>query len=179
MLTLDPISIVHSGPRSLLASPSILLQDNSPLCPKLSTDVFTIQYLGLHPYIVKNSVTKAAGYANAARAVGSAVFGTLAGFSAEKATTPTAPPPTTPNTGTSNPAWGKWAAPAAYTIGGAILAGAAAGGAYYKRENLSMGLTWATDHMKYVGNLWDEETLKRRIEALINVEEQAGVVFRT
>lgn len=108
------------------------------------------------------------------------MFGALAGFGAKKAATPTpAPQPAASNSPTSSSLWGRWAAPAAYAVGGAILAGAAAGGAYYKRDDLNVGFTWATDHMKYVGNLWDEEALKRRVEALIDVEDQEGVTFRT
>lgn len=72
--------------------------------------------------------------------------------------------------------WGKWT-PAAFAVGGALLAGAA-GAAYYKREDLGTGYAWATDHMKYIGNLWDEDALKRRMEELIDVEEQFGVAFR-
>ena len=66
-----------------------------------------------------------------------------------------------------------------YAVGGAILAGAVAGGAYYKRDDLTQGLSWATDHMKYVGNLWDEESLNQRVEALIDIEKERGVIFRT
>ena len=60
-----------------------------------------------------------------------------------------------------------------------MLAGAAAGTAYYKREELSVGYTWATDHMKYVGNLWDEGRLKKRVDDLMEIEEKMGVLFRT
>lgn len=59
------------------------------------------------------------------------------------------------------------------------MAGAVAGGAYYKRDDLTQGLSWATDHMKYVGNLWDEESLNQRVEALIDIEKERGVIFRT
>lgn len=74
--------------------------------------------------------------------------------------------------------WSKWA-PAAYAVGGALLASAAAGTAYYKREDLGAGYSWATDHMKYVRNLWDENALRRRVDNLIDVEERMGVTFRT
>lgn len=106
--------------------------------------------------------------------MGSALLGSLVGLGTKKATT-TAPT----DSAASASAWGKWTGPAAYAIGGAILAGAAAGGAYYKREDLSAGYSWATDHMKYVRNLWDEGALQRRVDALINAEEREGVLFRT
>ena len=74
--------------------------------------------------------------------------------------------------------WKKWA-PAAYAVGGALIAGAAAGAAYYKRDDINVGYTWATDHMKYVGNLWDEDSLKKRLNDLFEIEEKMGVMFRT
>lgn len=106
------------------------------------------------------------------------MFGAFAGLGVKKAATPTpSPQPAASNQTPASP-W-KWAGPAAYAVGGAILAGAAAGGAYYKRDDINVGFTWATDHMKYVGNLWDEGALKKRVDALIDIEEQEGVLFRT
>lgn len=129
----------------------------------------------MHPYVFKNSVTKAAQYASTAQTLGSALFGSLVGLSAEKAAEKSAPASASNDTKTG---WGKWA-PAAYAMGGAILAGAAAGGAYYKREDLGLGYAWATDHMKYVRNLWDEAALEKRVNTLVDAEEQEGVTFRT
>jgi hypothetical protein len=104
--------------------------------------------------------------------VGSALLGSFAGFGAKKAAQPAA---TTP---AAQSGWGKWAGPAAYAVGGAILAGAAAGGAYYKKDDLTQGFSWAGDHLKYVGNLWDEAGLEQRVEALLDIERDLGVVFR-
>lgn len=136
-----------------------------------------LQYLGLHPYIFKNSAEKAAAYADTARTVATGIFGGLAGFGATKTSTPTKPPAglitNSPSSGGTS--WGKWA-----SYGGAVLAaGAAAGTAYYKRDDLTLGYTWATDHMKYVGNLWDEAKLRQRVENIISLEEELGVLFRT
>ena len=60
-----------------------------------------------------------------------------------------------------------------------MLAGAAAGTAYYKRDDIGVGYRWATDHMKYVGNLWDEKALTKRVDDLMQIEEKMGVLFRT
>ena len=138
---------------------------------------FPAQYFGIHPFVIKHGVTKAAEYANAATTVGSAILGSFAAFSgAKKATQPQTPATQIPQGPQSG--WG-WAGPAIYAVGGAILAGAAAGGAYYKRDDLTQGLSWATDHMKYAGNLWDEQALNQRVEALIDIEKEQGVTFRT
>ncbi|KAF5358946.1 hypothetical protein D9758_004748 [Tetrapyrgos nigripes] len=155
----------------------------APLWPKIIACIaFDTPYLGLHPFVFKNSATKAIQYANSARAVGSALFGSFAAFGAKKNATeedkntriPVAAieaPPSTPS------AWSKWG-PGAYAIGGALAAGAAAGGAYYRRNDLGVGYTWMTDHMKYVGNLWDEKGLEERLDVLIEVEKTQGVLFR-
>ncbi|PPQ64618.1 hypothetical protein CVT24_008355 [Panaeolus cyanescens] len=148
-----------------------------PLWPKIIACLaFDTPYLGLNPGIVKNGVTKVAEYASAATTVGSAIFGSLASLGAKKATES----PTTnskPTQANASAGWG-WGS-AAFAVGGALLAGAAAGGAYYKRDDLNQGFTWATDHLKYVGNLWDENSLQERVDALVRLENDAGVLFRT
>lgn len=74
--------------------------------------------------------------------------------------------------------WQKWA-PVAYGVGGALIAGAAAGTAYYKREDVGQGFSWASDHMKYVGTLWDETALKTRMDQVVDLGKGFNVVFRT
>lgn len=139
------------------------------------------QYLGLHPFVFKNSATKAAEYASAAKNIGSAVFSAF-GNKGASAVPNKAPVAAITAAEASPSAWGKWA-PAAYAVGGALVAGAAAGTAYYKREDIGTGYSsatgWATDHMKYVRNLWDEGALKRRVENLLEIEKDMGVTFRT
>jgi hypothetical protein len=92
---------------------------------------------------------------------------------------PIAPPPVPPTeTQATSSGWQKWA-PVTYGAGAAILAGAAIGTAYYSRDHVTFGWTWATDHMKYVQNLWDEKAMKDRVEDLIRSGEALGVVFKT
>jgi hypothetical protein len=118
----------------------------APLWPKIVACLaFDTPYLGLHPFVFKNTATKAGEYISAAQGVGSAVFGSF--FSQNSSTPGAAGPsagalPAPPKTG-----WAKWA-PAAYAVGGAMLAGAAAGGAYWKKDEIGAGVTWANDHMK-------------------------------
>jgi hypothetical protein len=128
---------------------------------------------------VKNGVTKATEHVNAVSTIGSALFGSFAGFNAGKAATTTpAPPNAAASSAQQASGWAKWAAPTAYAIGGALLAGAAAGGAYYARDHLNQSYSLLVDHMKYVGNLWDEESLNQRVETLCDIEEKDGVIFR-
>ncbi|KAK0242575.1 hypothetical protein EDD85DRAFT_294862 [Armillaria nabsnona] len=150
----------------------------APLWPKIIACIaYDTPYLGLHPYVFKNSATKATEYVSTARTVGSALLGSFAGFGVKKAADSKPAAENTPPPPESKSSWSNWA-PAAYAVGGALLAGAAAGGAYYRRDDLGVGYTWATDHMKYVRNLWDEPALHQRVDDLVDIEEQEGVVFR-
>ena len=69
-------------------------------------------------------------------------------------------------------------APAAVAIGSAVIAGAA-GTAYYKREEIGVGYTWVTDHLRYVGNLWNRQELDARLDQLLAIEARMGVLFHT
>lgn len=59
-----------------------------------------------------------------------------------------------------------------------MLAGAAAGGAYYARDHLNQSYSWMMEHMRYVGALFDVPTSEKRLEDLVDIEESQGVVFR-
>jgi len=74
--------------------------------------------------------------------------------------------------------WGRWA-PAAYALGGALVAGAAAGTAYYHRTDIENSYGALMDHMQYVGKLWDKDALAERVRRLVEGETAHGVVFRT
>ena len=78
----------------------------------------------------------------------------------------------------SSSSWASWAIPAAVGLGGILVSGAAAGAAYYKRKDIGEGYQWATDHMKYVGTLWNQKKLKERLENLITTEKNLKVTFR-
>lgn len=143
------------------------------------------QYFGLHPFVFKNGATKAAEYLQTAQDIASSL-GLLGSFGAKEppkggkapVAAITAPPaPNTTNRASAS-AWGKWA-PTMYGVGGVLLAGAAAGTAYWKKDDIGSGYAWWADHMKYVGNLWDEKALKARVDKAIEIEQELGVIFRT
>ncbi|KAJ3477885.1 hypothetical protein NLI96_g10159 [Meripilus lineatus] len=149
----------------------------APLWPNIIACLaFDTPYFGIHPHIFKNTATQAAGYVQSAHSL-------FTNFTSRKSptpmpATPKAPPAAAIAAPPAQPSiWSKWA-PAAYAVGGALIAGAAAGTAYYKRQEISVGYTWAADHMKYVGTLWDEPALRKRVDTLLEIEEQMGVTFR-
>ena len=90
-------------------------------------------------------------------------------------------PPTIHQHSRSTSPWTTWAP----TIGGAIIAGAAAAGtAYWKRnEEAQYGAqvagvgTWLRDHMQYIGNLWDEEASRLRVDEIMKIVEEGAVTF--
>lgn len=130
----------------------------------------------------KNSATRYVEYANTAKGLATNVFSFFKGTGQPTATPPNNPPLlqiTDGTTGTSSTSqWAKWA-PAAYAVGGAVIAGATAGAAYMRRDDLTSGYTWASDHMKYVGNLWDEKAMQDRLDNLLASNADHGIVFKT
>ena len=139
------------------------------------------QYLGLHPHVFKNSAQKVGTYVQTAREAASGLWGSWAAFSNTKAASSSnATEPVgllSPPVDAVKGPWEKFT-PAAYAIGGAVLAGAAAGTAYYRRTEIGTGYSAVLDHMKYVGNLWNEKTLVDRLDALVQAETVHGVIFR-
>lgn len=57
------------------------------------------------------------------------------------------------------------------------LSAAAAGTAYYRREDLATGWKWGFDHMTFVKNLWDSEGMKRRMEGIALMTKEHKVTF--
>lgn len=140
----------------------------------------------------KHKAEEAINYVNAARgvvsgvgmlsALGSFGFGGKSGVPQASGSQPSSSqvltsPRDSPADKRSKSPWEKWA-PAVYGVGGALLAGAAAGAVYHQRDNLNLGLNWATDHLKYVGTMWDENKLKARVDGLRKLNEENGIIFR-
>jgi hypothetical protein len=60
---------------------------------------------------------------------------------------------------------------------GAVALGAAAGTAYYRREDFMNGWKWGFDHMTFVRNLWDDAAMKERLETLDRLSEERNIMF--
>lgn len=170
------------GQKSLLVSHSTprfaLFLSYLPICSLIP---IPLKYLGLHPFVFKNSATKAIGFVQTARQAAvsiNSIFNKPSAPSSTPVAAITASPVSPAEAAGARSSWSKWAAPVAYGVGGLLLSGAAAGAAYYKRNDIGQGYQWATDHMKYVGTLWDEKKLRKRLDELLEIEESLGVIFR-
>lgn len=157
---------------------------DAPLWPNVVACLaFDTPYLGLHPQVFKNSATKVVEYVNDVHKTASGLFGAFsqpAGKSAPGIGQPAAvlsslaPAPS----GSSSGRWGRWGQ-AAYAVGGALVAGAAVGTAYYHRPNIESGYGILMEHMQYVGALWDKDTLAGRVGNLVEGETTHDILFRT
>ncbi|KAI9466936.1 hypothetical protein BJY52DRAFT_1110271 [Lactarius psammicola] len=144
---------------------------DAPLWPNVVACLaFDTPYLGLHPQVFKNSATKAVEYVQDVHKTASGLFGA---FGQPVGNSP-APAPSVSSPGR----WGRWGQ-AAYAVGGALVAGAAVGTAYYHRPNIESGYGALTEHMQYVGALWDKDVLAKRVRNLVEGETMHGILFRT
>ena len=129
----------------------------------------------------KNSATRAVEYANAARGIVTDVYSFFKGNERVTATPPNlAQLQITAGTSetSSASAWAKWAPAAYYAIGGAVVAGATAGAAYMRRDDITSGYSWASDHMKFIGSLWDENAMRERLDNLLTAHTDHGIIFK-
>ncbi|EPQ59080.1 hypothetical protein GLOTRDRAFT_70221 [Gloeophyllum trabeum ATCC 11539] len=185
----------HMG--GLLAADTLLAlyesrpDKEAPLWPNIIACIaFDTPYFGVHPSVFKNSASKVVKHISTARTVVSDVADAFSYFTGKKGAESAAASMASSSTTIQTPlltgpeasisaGWQKWALPAAYAISGIAVAGAAAGTAYWRREDLGLGYGWVQDHLRYVGALWDEKRLLRRVEKVMDIEKDIGVLFRT
>ena len=142
------------------------------------------QYLGLHPHIFKHQVTKAAEVVQTTSTFVSDLMKAVNQNNQQPTTSaktkkPVAALPAPEPATRSGGFWQSWGTTALAVGGAMIAAGAAASAAYYKKEEIGIGYTWAMDHMKYVGNLWDETDLNKRLDTIVGYDKKMGILFRT
>ena len=152
--------------------------------PIATTQALPLQYLGLHPHVFKHQVTKAAEVVQTTKTFASDLMKAINQNNKQQtvATTTKKPVAALPPPETATGAggfWQKWGTTALAVGGAVIAAGAAASAAYYKKDEIGIGYTWAMDHMKYVGNLWDEKELNDRLDTVVGYDKNMHILFRT
>lgn len=70
-----------------------------------------------------------------------------------------------------------WGGKAAVGLGTIAAVGAAAGAAYFRREDLATGWKWGAEHMTFVRNLWDAGALRARLDRIEELSNSRNVSF--
>ncbi|KAI9715808.1 MAG: hypothetical protein M1828_000713 [Chrysothrix sp. TS-e1954] len=142
---------------------------------------FDTPYLGVAPGVVKYGAEEQWTQGKAWYQQAQGIFGGSSKGGSEGATPPSPPPkdtdkalPPIPN----GPKWKTYAKPALFaTAATAALAGAGTA-AYFGRNHITSGVSWATSHLEFVGCLYKVEELKQRLAAAVAMEKEWGVGFR-
>ena len=145
------------------------------LWPRICSIIaYDTPFYGVHPGVFKNSVDKYSGYIKTAQEVGStlaplgAALGGMLGFGAATSNAQRDRSNNGRNAGSGASSW-MWATGAA-----ALAAGAAGAGIYANRNTLSQSYTWVSDHLDFVGNLWDSKNSEQRVK---DIQELPQVSF--
>lgn len=186
------LGIAHSSAPQVSDNETTQTSQSHPMWPRIIALIaFDTPYLGLHPFVFKNGLTKYAGHVEVARNVvsglglGSAVYG-LFGDSGKPSEEPSTTKEQARNvsnsssrqkpTATTTSGWSfKTLASAAASA--AVLTTASAA-AYYRRQDLVGGWTWVTDHAVWLKNLWDSRGMRERLEGVKELESGSGSVDR-
>ncbi|GHJ90247.1 hypothetical protein NliqN6_6649 [Naganishia liquefaciens] len=157
--------------------------NSHPMWPRvIALIAFDTPYLGLHPFVFKNGLTKYAGHVEMARNVvgGLGIGGALGGLfnsstngkpptetkskePARNSTSQKNAPETTPPPDTTSPAWSL---PSLKTIASAALITTASAAAYYRRQDFLGGYQWIVEHAVWLKNLWDSRGMKERLDGV-------------
>ena len=145
--------------------------------------MLSTKYLGLHPHVFKHQVTKATEVVQTTKTFVSDFMKAINQSNQQTAVASTRKPiaalPAPEPASGSGTFWQKWGTTAMAVGGAVITAGAAASAAYYKKEEIGIGYTWTVDHMKYVGSLWEEQELNKRLDTIFSYDKKMGILFRT
>ncbi|GAA5865777.1 hypothetical protein JCM3774_003088 [Rhodotorula dairenensis] len=190
----------------LVISDTLLRTLSSASIPFLGLIAYDSPLLGLNPAVFKSTFDKALDYASkgqaalAALGAGYGLFRSATSSTANSASTSRngspAPSPAASKSATTNssqrnqdvsippPAESPSATPGSnwlslpYLAAAGITGAAAAafGAAYYNRDVLAQHWTWATSHLSFVGELWKQEELEKRLEMVVAANEK-GIGF--
>ncbi|RDW94777.1 hypothetical protein BP5796_00540 [Coleophoma crateriformis] len=143
---------------------------------------FDTPYLGIAPGVVAHGAEDHYNAASSALTQLSGLTGALWGGSAaapsvdakkEAKKEPAAALPA-PEVNPNAPAWQRWGKMAMYAGAvGAVAAGGAT--AYWNRDQITSGWTWAYSHLEFVGCLMRGEDLKKRVASMVRLNKELHV----
>lgn len=188
----------------LVISDTLLKTLSSASIPILGLIAYDSPLLGLNPAVFKSTFDKALDYASKGQAALAALGAGYGFFRSATSSSNTNSAPTSKTAASSSsksasksskdskqvsvppPAESPSATPGSGTnwlslpyLAAAGLTGAAAAAftaAYYNRDTLAQHWTWATSHLSFVGELWKQEELERRLEMVVAAREK-GIGF--
>ncbi|KAK1676717.1 hypothetical protein BDP55DRAFT_608252 [Colletotrichum godetiae] len=141
---------------------------------------FDTPYLGISPGVVAHGAEGHYNTANAAMTqlsgLGTALWGAKQATSPSRNKAPVAALPAPPAANSSQQGgwgWGK----IAMVAGSAAAVAASAGAAYYNREHITQGLSWATSHLEFVGCLAKGAELQKRVQYMVKLNKELDVGF--
>ncbi|KAG9046548.1 hypothetical protein FS837_004204 [Tulasnella sp. UAMH 9824] len=159
----------------------------APLWPNIIACIaFDTPFLGLHPWVFRNQASKVLDSAKTIASSLGFLQSTMSKPEPKKAPAVgllPAPEASASKAPDSGKPWDRFLTPAVASFGAGLLVTAAAGTAYYKRQDIMTAQNWAQDHLKYVGNLWDEQQLQERMAKLVELSKDKsdggqGILFR-
>ncbi|EPQ28346.1 uncharacterized protein PFL1_04173 [Pseudozyma flocculosa PF-1] len=137
-------------------------------------------YYGVHPGVFKNGFNKYAGYVQTAQTLGTffapmgvglaANWNNKRNNSAPNASgtrSASAPAGAQPDPGTSRGGGGAGWRNALIATGAVALAGGAAA-SYFNKDKIGGAYGWVSDHLAFVGNLFDNQAMRRRLDDLVS-----------
>lgn len=180
------LSLINEEPiRSPHNSASSISESSQLMFPYIQAILaFDTPYLGIAPGVVAHGAEKHWNTANSAYTAYNNVAGAFGwGKAAKPSGTPLDPSRALPAPVTdagadaaSAPMWQKYGRVALFAgAAGAVAAGGAA--AYFKRDQLSAGLAFATSHLEFVGSLARPEEMRKRLERVVQQTKTRDLGF--
>ncbi|KAJ1032745.1 hypothetical protein NDA16_000766 [Ustilago loliicola] len=154
---------------------------------------FDTPYYGVHPGVFKHGINKYASYLQTAQNIGTFLapmgVGLAARWNSERqsqaqtqsstSTNSTRGARSANNNNNNDPAasaraTSNWRTALMATGAVALASGAAASAAYFNKDKINGAYGWASDHLAFVSNLWDDNALRARLDRLV---DQPQILF--
>lgn len=141
-------------------------RQGEPLWPDIRALIaFDTPYYGVHPHVFSHQVSQAAEMFGKISGAVSLIPGAAAMAKSRSSSSASSASKAASAAASTSGGWGKWA------LAAGVGAAAAAAGtvAYLKKDEMSQGMSWTTSHLEFVGVLWKEADLKKRVQEIVDL----------